>query len=201
MNSVFEQIQTQVEARTYQVNGAKVITPCEVSNILNEISQEYNDGWIPITEGCKLPADGVDVQVTIEEDIGEDSKRYYSTTAWLQDNGSRWVFTSRNSSRVVAWKHLASTWTPPVTDKVYRVCELSRSVCTAPDCKGCSVTERMICKACEHRNLYPECPGTSQKFGSEIRDEETISGYPSDNIVVCDGYKRGFDAQPEHQFK
>ncbi len=51
--------------------------------IINELAEEYNNGWIPCSE--RLPEENIEVDVTVRE-IGGST---YTQTSWLQEG--QWV--------------------------------------------------------------------------------------------------------------
>lgn len=72
--------------------------------IVNEVEQQYNNGWIPCNSGV-LPEECRGVEVTIMEDANEvGGKRYYTQYSWLQDG--RWIFKKTPYNPIViAWRY------------------------------------------------------------------------------------------------
>lgn len=78
--------------------------------IVNEVAEEWNNGWIPVSE--RLPEERVGVDVTIMEDADEvGGKRYYNIRTWLQDGQFRFKKNPYNQV-AIAWKYPTEPYQP-----------------------------------------------------------------------------------------
>ena len=71
--------------------------------IVEEIAEEYNNGWIPVSE--RLPEDNIGVNVTFENKDGDR----FTGDAWLQEG--RWIYKwNVDKRKVIAWQPLPEPW-------------------------------------------------------------------------------------------
>ena len=72
---------------------------CKSQEIVREVAEEYNGGWIPCSE--RLPEECIEVLVSVKEI--DDS--FYTRTSWVQDGV--WVIKKTPlQPTVIAWQPL-----------------------------------------------------------------------------------------------
>lgn len=109
------------------------IEPFEIAkNTVNQLAEEYNDGWIPVSSG-RLPEEGVAVEVTVKEDNDNGGYDLYVFESWYQE-GSWVISKNRYNPTVIAWKPKDSPYQPKV--------ECNKKVSTCADCENapCELT-------------------------------------------------------------
>lgn len=106
MQEVFEKIKNKCQKRS-GIGRSSLVAFLE---ILDEVAEEYNNGWIPVEE--RLPEERVAVDITIMEDANEvGGKRYYNVRTWLQDGQFRFKKNPYNQV-VIAWKYPTEPYQP-----------------------------------------------------------------------------------------
>lgn len=78
----------------------------ETINIVNELAEEYNNGWIPCSE--RLPDVSGDYLTYVYYDDYEN--KYYSIEVDEIDCDGRVKVWNRNSGKIVAWQPLPAAW-------------------------------------------------------------------------------------------
>ena len=121
MNKAFEKILERFDAKKqyfqkfYEADGKTEEDECinkatqlafdDAKNIVQEVAEEYNNGWIPCSE--RLPEELIEVLVSVKEIDGS----IYTRTSWIQDDV--WVIkkTPLNPT-VIAWQPLPGPYQP-----------------------------------------------------------------------------------------
>ena len=105
MNKAFEKILERLEtADSVKVfgslnSGNRLIPVQDAKQIVQEVAEEYNGGWIPCSE--RLPEECTEVLVSVKEI--DDS--FYTRTSWVQDGV--WVIKKTPlQPTVIAWQPL-----------------------------------------------------------------------------------------------
>ena len=105
MNEVFEKILERLEtADSVKVfgslnSGNRLIPVQDAKQIVQEVAEEYKDGWIPCSE--RLPEECTEVLVSVKEIDGS----FYTRTSWVQDGV--WVIKKTPlQPTVIAWQPL-----------------------------------------------------------------------------------------------
>lgn len=81
------------------INKATQLAFDDAKNIVQEVAEEYNGGWIPCSE--RLPEECTEVLVSVKE--MDDS--FYTRTSWVQDGV--WVIKKTPlQPTVIAWQPL-----------------------------------------------------------------------------------------------
>ena len=72
---------------------------CKSQEIVQEVAEEYNNGWIPCSD--RLPEECIEVLVSVKEIDGS----FYTRTSWVQDGV--WVIKKTPlQPTVIAWQPL-----------------------------------------------------------------------------------------------
>lgn len=81
----------------------------DVKQIVQEVTEEYNNGWIPCSE--RLPRDYTDVLADVRG-IGFDSSKdaemvghFYENGKWFYSHGMQYIVDGKKT-KVIAWKPL-----------------------------------------------------------------------------------------------
>ena len=105
MNKAFEKILERLEtADSVKVfgslnSGNRLIPVQDAKQIVQEVAEEYNGGWIPCSE--RLPEECTEVLVSVKEI--DDS--FYTRTSWVQDGV--WVIKKTPlQPTVISWQPL-----------------------------------------------------------------------------------------------
>ena len=110
MNEVFQKIIERINRYAYDIdegdpNNDKVISESNAIKIVQEVAEEYNDGWIPVSE-CLPNQDGefTDVLITCESMV--DGVFVQSAEFYLASDGSLVFDALYHYNKVLAWKPL-----------------------------------------------------------------------------------------------
>ena len=103
MDKAFENILERIDSYIEDAKSEgdfSYIKPFEIAKIaVQEVAEEYKDGWIPCNE--RLPEECIEVLVSIKEI--DDS--FYTSTSWVQDGV--WVIKKTPlQPTVIAWQPL-----------------------------------------------------------------------------------------------
>ena len=103
MNEAFEKILERIDSYIEDAKSEgdfSYIKPFEIAKIaVQEVAEEYKDGWIPCSE--RLPEECIEVLVSIKEI--DDS--FYTSTSWVQ--AGVWVIKKTPvQPTVIAWQPL-----------------------------------------------------------------------------------------------
>ena len=102
MNKAFEKILERLEAdEKHTFDGC--INKRYAKKIVQEVSEEYNGGWIACSE--RLPEECTEVLVSVKEIDGS----FYTRTSWVQD-GSWVIKKTPLQPTVIAWQPLPDTY-------------------------------------------------------------------------------------------
>ena len=98
MNKEFDKIISQIEELA-NLNGNAYLDSADVIEIVHEVAEEYNGGWIACSE--RLPEECIEVLVSVKEIDGS----FYTRTSWVQD-GSWVIKKTPLQPTVIAWQPL-----------------------------------------------------------------------------------------------
>lgn len=83
----------------------------EAIEIVNQVAEEYGDGWIPVSSG-KLPENGAIHEVT--EKLGEAIP--FINFAYYDTLKEKWVSWNGRKITVLAWREYSAPYQPKVTE-------------------------------------------------------------------------------------
>lgn len=139
--------------------GTRMNTYGKAIEIVNQLAEEYNQGWIPCSE--RLPGSKIDVLVW---------KDNMYSVAWYQEGTKHWFsndFPANESKDVIAWQPLPSPYKLTEQNQQTRYERIhSMSVEELAD----KILASDICSNIDSCQEFPKCQNLIEK-GEEIPDE------------------------------